>query len=246
MRSLKTEGVILRSLRYGEADKILHVYTPGLGRIGAIAKGARKTRSRFGGRLEPFHRVALMLHRGRSDLMTVTGAETLAAHPSLYGSGATLDVASRACDAVSRLFEHSEPHPEVFHLLCNELMLLDGRARDGATEIDVLHANQVAFRLKLLLAAGFAPMLSACATCGETERIAGFSGAAGGIVCAACEAGAFPLERETHEFMTAALGRPLAQTPSASGRAIRQAERAVSDTVEHHAHTRLRVAVAQT
>ena len=66
---LKTEGVVLRSLRYGEADRILHVFTPHRGKLGAIAKGVRRSRSRFGGRLEPFFRVELMLHEGRSDLL---------------------------------------------------------------------------------------------------------------------------------------------------------------------------------
>ena len=60
--SLKTEAVVLRSMRYGEADRILHLYTPQRGRISAIAKGVRKTRSRFGGRLEPFFRLNLVLH----------------------------------------------------------------------------------------------------------------------------------------------------------------------------------------
>ena len=66
--SLKTEGIVLRSLRYGEADRILHLYTPDRGRIGAIAKGVRRAKSRFGGRLEPFFRLDLVLYQGRSDL----------------------------------------------------------------------------------------------------------------------------------------------------------------------------------
>ena len=77
---VKTEAIVLRSIRFGEADRILHLYTPGRGRVGAIAKGVRKPRSRFGGRLEPFFRLALVLHEGRSDLLTVTAAETLDAH----------------------------------------------------------------------------------------------------------------------------------------------------------------------
>src|SRR6476620_7348085 len=63
--SVKTEAVVLRSIRYGEADRILHLYSAQYGRIGAIAKGARKPRSRFGGRLEPFFRLDLLLHEGR-------------------------------------------------------------------------------------------------------------------------------------------------------------------------------------
>jgi DNA repair protein RecO (recombination protein O) len=235
---VKSEAIVLRSIRYGEADRILHLYTPGRGRVGAIAKGVRRARSRFGGRLEPFSHVALVLHEGRSDLLTVTGADTVSAHARLRTDACALDAAGRACDAVARLFETTEPHPEVFHLLCNQLALLDadvGRAT---------HDNQLAFRLKLLLAAGLAPHLATCASCGEREHLTGFSGAAGGVVCVSCEASSFPLGEEAHEFMVQALGQPLAAAPRAGERALRQAERAIAETVEHHAHLRLRPAIA--
>ena len=231
---VKTQAVVLRSIRYGEADRIVHLYTPHRGRVGAIAKGVRRSRSRFGGRLEPFFRLDLVLHEGRGDLLTVTAAETVAGHGRLRADGAALDCAARACDAVGRLFDTGEPHPEVFNLLCNELALLDadpGRAT---------HANQLAFRLKLLLAAGLAPQLAACASCGEADHLAAFSGAAGGVVCSACEASAFPLSHEAHAFLVAALGRPLAEAPDAGPRALRQAERAIGETAEHHAHVRLK------
>src|ERR687893_1260344 len=109
--SLKTEGIVLRSIRYGEADRILHLYTPGRGRVSAIAKGVRKAKSRFGGRLEPFFRLDLVLYEGRSDLLTVTGASTIAAHPRLRSSAATLGAAARAADAVLRLLDSAEPNP---------------------------------------------------------------------------------------------------------------------------------------
>jgi DNA repair protein RecO (recombination protein O) len=234
--SLKTEAVVLRSIRYGEGDRVLHLYTPQRGRIAAIAKGARKSRSRFGGRLEPFFRLRLVLYEGRGDLLTVTAAETVAAYPRLREDATALDTAARACDAVSRLFETGDPNPAVFHLLCNELALLDAApARAG-------RANQLAFRLKLLLAAGLAPQLDACASCGEGEHLAGFSGAAGGVVCAACEASSFPLEADAHDFLVDALGRPLAEAPDAAEPILRQAERAICDTLEHHAHVRWRPA----
>jgi DNA repair protein RecO (recombination protein O) len=236
---VKTHGVVLRSLRFGEADRILHLYTPQRGKVGAIAKGVRRARSRFGGRLEPFFRLELMLHEGRSDLLTVTGAETIAGYPRLREDAEALDTAARACDAVSRLFDTSDPHPGVYNLLCNELALLDADpARAG-------HANQLAFRLKLLLAAGLAPQLAACASCGEREHLSGFSGAAGGVVCPACEAGSFPLDEDAHAFLAGAMGRPLAETPPAPERALRQAERAIVDTLEHHAGIRWRGAVAR-
>ncbi len=239
--SLKTEAVVLRSMRFGEADRILHLYTPHRGRISAIAKGVRRARSRFGGRLEPYFRLHMVLYDGKSDLLTVTSAETISGQPRLREHGPALDSAARACDAVSRLFATPEPHPGVFALLCNELALLDSGA--GGERSHATHANQLAFRLKLLLAAGLAPQLSSCASCGESDHLSAFSGAAGGVVCSACEASGFPLAEEAHAFMTAALGSPLSATPGAGVMALRQADRAISETLEHHANVRLRPAV---
>ena len=232
--SLKTEAIVLRGIRYGEADRVLHLYTPQRGRVSAIAKGVRRAKSRFGGRLEPFFRLNLVLYEGKSDLLTVTSAETIAGHPRLREHEAAIDGAARACDAVSRLFGDGEPHQGVYHLLANQLGLLDS-APARATR-----ANALAFRLKLLLAAGFAPHLASCASCGEPEHLVGFSGAAGGVVCAACEAGSFALSQEGHDFLVAALGRPLAEAPDAPAAALQQADRAISETLEHHAHVRLR------
>ena len=130
--SLKTEAVVLRSIRYGEADRILHLYTPERGRLSAIAKGVRRAKSRFGGRLEPCFRLHMVLHEGRSELLTVTAAETVAGHPRLREHGAALDGAARACDAVGRMFADGEPHRGVFNLLCNQLALLD--AQPGARD----------------------------------------------------------------------------------------------------------------
>jgi DNA repair protein RecO (recombination protein O) len=232
--SVKTEAIVLRSLRYGEADRILHLYTPDRGRVSAIAKGVRKTKSRFGGRLEPFFRLNLVLYESKSELLTVTSAETVAAHPRLREDGRALDSAARACEAVARVFDDGDPHAGVYHLLANQLALLDG----DPARAD--RANALAFRLKLLLAAGFAPHLGACASCGEQEHLVGFSGAAGGVVCSACEASAFPLDEDAHEFLVTALGKPLAEAPGAAPRALAQAERAILETLEHHGHVRLR------
>ncbi len=119
-------------MRYGEADRILHLYTPARGRISAIAKGVRRARSRFGGRLEPFFRIQAELHEGRGELLTFTGAQTIEPHLRLRGDARALDAAARACDAVGRLFETGEPHPGVFNLLCRQLALLDEQAGAGA------------------------------------------------------------------------------------------------------------------
>jgi DNA repair protein RecO (recombination protein O) len=236
--TVKTEAVVLRSIRYGEADRILHLYSKTRGRIGAIAKGARKPRSRFGGRLEPFFRLDLILHEGRGDLMTVTGATTVDGYPRLRSSGAALTAGARACDAVLRLLDSAEPNPPAYNLLCRYLSLLDDPAEARATALE----TALSFRLKLALVAGFAPELGSCARCGEAGHLAGFSGSAGGVVCGSCEAGSFSLDEEAHRFMVEGLANPLSEAPEAELLALRQVERAVGETLEHHAHVQLRAA----
>ena len=231
--SFKTEAIVLRSIRYGEADRILHLYSRERGRIGAVAKGVRRPKSRFGGRLEPMFRVALVLHEGRGELSTVTSVQTVHAHAGLRESRDALVRATQACEAILRLFDSAEPNVPAYNLLCHELALLDARP-DVATR-----AQSLAFRMKLLLAAGFVPELASCASCGEREHLGAFSAGAGGVVCAACEAGSFPLDAPAHEFLVAALAKPLAEAPGGEERALNQADRAIAETLEHHAHVRL-------
>jgi DNA repair protein RecO (recombination protein O) len=135
---------------------------------------------------------------------------------------------------VLRLLDSTDPNPPAYNLLCNELALLDEQP-DRASR-----AQALAFRLKLLLAAGFAPELASCASCGEAEHLGAFSPSAGGVVCGGCEAGSFPLGHEAHTFLVEALGRPLAEAPDAPERALQQADRAIAETMEYHAHVRLR------
>jgi DNA repair protein RecO (recombination protein O) len=235
--SFKTEAVVLRSIRYGEADRVVHLYSATRGRIGAIAKGSRRPKSRFGGRLEPFFRLNLVLYEGRGDLFTVTGASTVEGYGRLRSDGAALGAAGRACDTVLRLFGDGEPNQAAYNLLCSYLGLLDSDPAAASAP-----GAALAFRLKLALAAGFSPELASCASCGEADHLAAFSGAAGGVVCASCEGGGFPLSEETHRFMVEALARPLSEAPVAERGVASQADRAITETLEHHAHVRLRAA----
>src|SRR5207248_10667867 len=137
-------------------------------------------------------------------------------HAGLRDHAQTLSAAAHACDAVSRLFETEEPHQEVFRLLLVELALASADAARAGP------ANGLAFRLKLLLAAGIVPQLGACASCGTRDHLSAFSAAAGGIVCGSCEAAGFSLGTDAYRFMVSALGSPLVEAPAASEMVLRQ------------------------
>ena len=239
---LRTEAIVLRSIRYGEADRILHLYTPHHGRVSAIAKGARRARSRFGARLEPFFHVRAVLHEGRSELLTVTAVDTIAAHGALREHAATLDAAARACDAVTRLFETADPHPEVFQLLANELRLLHtdaAQARPGnglglPPQAPAGGGDRApAGRLRGVRGQDRAP-----------ERLLRAPPHGRGLHAPA-EAGAFSLSagrlRLPRRRARSAAG---SGAPDGSELTLRQVERAIGDTAEHHAHVRLRPLLA--
>jgi DNA repair protein RecO (recombination protein O) len=233
----KTEGIVLRSMRLREADRIIHLYTGTHGRVNAVVKGVRRTKSRFGGRLEPFVRVQLVLYEGRGELHTVTQAEAVEWYPRLREHGGAILAAGTACDSVLRMFGDGEANTAAYNLLCHELQLLDARPHAAGA------ANLLAFRLKLLLAAGFLPELSECVRCGGPPGAGQvrFSSAGGGVVCADCGPGdGFSLGTEARAFMAAVLSSPLQDVPAAERSALTQVERAVCGTLEHHAHVRLR------
>ena len=107
-RTYKSDAIVLRSMRYSEADRILHIYTAERGRIGAIAKGVRKTKSRFGARLEPLSHVELMLHEGAGELQTITGVELLRSHHAVREDNYRLNVGLIGAEAMLRLFGEPE------------------------------------------------------------------------------------------------------------------------------------------
>ena len=126
--SYKTEAVVLRSLRLGEADRVLHLYTPSRGRVGAVAKGVRRTRSRVGARLEPFSHVALVLHEGRGELHTISGVDTLATHHAVREQPERARIAGACGEALLKMFAEGDPSPRVFAALCRLLDVLDDYA----------------------------------------------------------------------------------------------------------------------
>src|SRR5213592_669170 len=125
-RGYKTEAVVLRSFRFGEADRVLHLYTLARGRVGAVAKGVRKTTSRFGARLEPLSHVELVLHQGSGELQTVTGADLVQPHRAAREDSYRLGVGLVGAEAMLRLFTEQEANARAFGALTRFLDLLDG------------------------------------------------------------------------------------------------------------------------
>jgi DNA repair protein RecO (recombination protein O) len=233
----KTEAIVLRSMRLREADRIVHMYTGSRGKVGAVVKGVRRTKSRFGARLEPFSRVSLVMYEGRGDLQTVTQAQCVEWYPRLREHGGAIYYAGAACESVLRLFGEGEGNADAYNLLCHELQLLDSQPEAASG------GNLLAFRMKLMLAAGFLPELTDCARCGGPAGAGAlrFSAAAGGVICHDCGAGdGFTLDAPARSFMLGALAAPLRDVPTAPAPILTQVERALSGTVEYHAHVRLR------
>ena len=242
-RSVKTEAVVLRSLRFGEADRILHVYTQDRGRMGAIAKGARKTKSRFGGRLEPLSHVELVLHLGSGDLATVTGAALVRSHAPAREEPYRLAVGLIGAEAMLRLFPEQERSDRAFTALTRFLDLLDELpAREGGRpELDPLG---LAFQLKLLWVAGYLPHLGSCAECGDDGPFTGFSARAGGVVCRSCAdaTGAIELSSGGAAGLEQLLRKPLADSGDVdlASRGARETLAAVTACYEYHGGFRLR------
>jgi DNA repair protein RecO (recombination protein O) len=231
----KTEAIVLRKLRYGEADSILHLYSQQHGRIGAIAKGVRRSRSRFGGRLEPFFRLELVLHEGRGDLATITSASTVDGYAQLRERADSIDSAAKVGDFVLRLFDDRERNDAAYNLITNMFGLLDSEPRAARREV------ALAFRAKMLLASGFSPELGSCVQCGAGEDLVAFSPSGGGVVCRDCrEARDFEFSAEAYAFMSAAIASPLADAPDAPPQAHHQVDKAITETLAHHANVKIR------
>ena len=238
-RSYKTEAVVLRSIRYSEADRVLHLFTLDRGRVNAIAKGVRKTGSRFGARLEPLTCSALLLHEGRGELHTVSGADIVSSHEAVRADNYTLAVGLIGAEAVLKLHAEPEPQPRAYQGLCRFLDLLGGPVQRAA---DAAHDGLgLAFQLKLLALAGYLPHLVSCASCGRDERLVGFSPSAGGAVCATClgATAGFAVGEGSVAAVEGLLERPLASV-ALEPRAAADALRVVEETYAHHGGFRLR------
>jgi len=204
--SYRDDGVVLRTQKLGEADRIVTVLGRRTGRLRAVAKGVRRTKSRFGARLEPFTHVDLLLHTGRT-LDVITQAETvrsygedLAGNYPRYTTGTAMLETAERFTAVEK-----EPALRQFLLLVGGLRALAGAEHDPRLVLD-------AYLLRSLAVAGYAPALEECAVCGSAVQAEGgvgsrtFGVAAGGLLCPSCRApGAATVSTGTVALMSALL-----------------------------------------
>ena len=181
---LETDAVVLRAIRYGEADAVLSIYTRDRGRVSAMAKGVRKATSRLGGRVQPGVWSRLSLHRGRGDMYQLRGAHVVRTNAGLWTEARRLAAASCVLEAAMRVLPEEEANEEAFALLVRALgALADGPTLPGPPH---LHPVVLGFGAKLLVVSGLLPHLQACVTCGAPPPVRWFSARAGGVLCDGC------------------------------------------------------------
>jgi len=236
----RDEGVVLRAIKLGEADRIVTIFTQGHGKVRAVAKGIRKTTSKFGARLEPTSRVALQCYKGR-ELDIVTQAETVDAYRPLREEYALFTRSIPMLEAVDQVAQEREPNPGLYRMLIGALHTLVETHNPLVT---------TAFFWKLLSLEGFHPMLDACARCGEGDaagdhELVAFDLEEGGTVCRACaRGGGRPVTPDGLALLRRVLGGglngALAETP---GPAAHEIEHLGVRALEHHVERRMRSAV---
>lgn len=224
-------GIVLRSYPFGEADKIVVLLSPLHGKLRTVAKGVRKTKSKFGARLESFMEVDVVLYEGRN-LDLITQAELRSAFPSLRRDLAAVAAASTMAEVVDAVAQENEPSVALFELFRRGLSALDA----GRTSPDVL----TAFLLQLLQVQGLAPALTKCASCGRSEQLDRFSVAAGGIVCAECRPeGSVRLRSALVPHLVALSRADLASLAGADVELARDAMWVTRRFIEYHLERRL-------
>jgi DNA repair protein RecO (recombination protein O) len=175
----RDEGIVLRTLRLGEADRIVTMVTKGQGKVRAVAKGVRRTTSRFGGRLEPMSHVAMQCWQGR-ELDTVTQVEVLDSFRTVREDLARVSKAFTLLEIVDVLAQERQSNPLLYETLVGALRWLDN------ADSPLLVA---AFCLKVLVLEGSAPVVDRCASCGSTSLLVAFDLVEGGVLCRSCRRG---------------------------------------------------------
>jgi DNA repair protein RecO (recombination protein O) len=227
----RDDAVVLRTWKLGEADKILSLLTRKHGRVRAVAKGVRRTRSKFGARLEPATCVSLQLYEGRGDLDTVTGADTIERFDSLRSDIGQFARASAMLEAVDQLAQAEIDVEHVYTMLVGALRQLDTSSSGLIVP---------AFFMKVLAAEGFAPQVQSCVECGNSDELVAFDPEAGVVLCATHRRGR-SLTPEAIGAIADVLGGRLRRALEIDDASvIHEVERVATELMEHHLERQIR------
>lgn len=230
MSLYRDEGVVLRTIRLGEADRIVTMVTKGHGKVRAVAKGVRKTTSKFGGRLEPLSHVAMQCWQGR-ELDTVTQAEVLDGFREVREDLARVAKAFTLMEVVDQVAQERHPNPRLYETLVGALRALD--KADSPLMV-------AAFCLRVLVLEGSAPVVDECASCGSESELVAFDILDGGVLCRSCRRGR-AVTPGALELMRRILGGGVASAlAEPAGPLTDEVTDLVTEAMESHLDRRLR------
>lgn len=226
----RDRAIVLRTHKLGESDRIISMMSEGRGKIRAVAKGVRKTRSKFGARLEPTSHIALQLHEGRN-LDLVTQVETIDQFHTLRDDIDTLRRAVSMLEVVDQVSQEGEPDPKLYKMLVGALRTLAERQQPLVVP---------AFFCKLLAHEGVRPVTDRCAECGDTSDLVAFDLTHGGVLCRTHRRGQ-PLGSDALEILRNVLGGRMTEVLDLEESAATiEFEGLATRTVEVHLERRLR------
>jgi DNA repair protein RecO (recombination protein O) len=226
----RDQGIVLRTYKLGEADRIVVLITRGHGKVRSVAKGVRKTKSKFGARLEPTSHVALQFYEGRN-LDIVNQAESIDQFRSIRDDYDRFTRASAMLEAVDQVAQEREVSPGLYTILLGALRTLD--ARDSPLVV-------AGFFLKLLAQEGFRPVIDECVLCGSPDDLVAFDLEQGGVLCRSCRQGR-ALTPEALRLLRLVLGGRLGEAlDEPASAATREVDHLATEALEHHLERRLR------
>ncbi|MDJ0496598.1 MAG: DNA repair protein RecO [Acidimicrobiia bacterium] len=220
------QGIVLRSFPFGEADRVVVLLSPNHGKLRTVAKGIRKTKSRFGGRLEPFSHVDLVLYEGRN-LDTITQVAMIEPFHDLRSDLDRVVMAGVMVEVADAVAQENESSVRLFLLLQRGLRALEA----GPAHADLL----TAFLLKAAETIGVAPALEHCAGCGRRDGLTRFSFPAGGVLCEQCRTpGAYALREGLTVYLASLAGADLGDLPDTNEAFSGEARGVARRFVEYH------------
>jgi DNA repair protein RecO (recombination protein O) len=230
MALYRDEGIVIRTYRLGEADRIVVLLTKGRGKVRGVAKGVRKSGSRFGARLEAPSHVALQLYEGR-ELDTITQAESLDHFRAIREDLDRIARTSSILEAVDLMCQEREPNPRLYTMLLGALRTL---------ETDPHPLVAPAFFWKLLALEGYRPVVEGCVACGTEDDLVAFDVEEGGLLCTAHRRGSSVSPAAITLLQLILGGRLAAALATPVGPATSEVDHLATRAMEHHLERRLR------